>query len=71
MITTLKQIVDVQKSNQSQLEELSTAFAQLIEGMGITQQMEVHKSKTNESDKKPIYAEDMEKVLEFLEEKSV
>ena len=67
LVSAIKQVVDVQKSNQEQLNELTTAFSQIIKGMGIAQQMEVHKSQTEKKNSQnPIYAEDMEKVFKSI-----
>lgn len=68
IVSTLKQVAEVQKSTQEQLEELTKAFGQLITGMGIAQQMEVSKSQKEVRKEKnaPIYAEDMEKAFKAI-----
>ena len=50
VIEALGKIVAVQKSSQDQLDELSTAFGHVLEGLGVTKQMEVAKSQVKKDD---------------------
>lgn len=59
----LETIVEVQKSSQEQVSDLSEAFGNIIQGLGISKQIEVSKS----SKKKPAMDQDNQAVLALIQ----
>lgn len=49
LVKVLEGVTQVQKSTQEQVNELNTAFSRLLEGLGVTEQMKVHKASSENS----------------------
>jgi len=67
IVSTLNQVAEVQKSTQGQINDLSTAFEQLLTGIGITEQMKVSKE-AEVVEKKGIVSEDVAGFVQVLKD---
>lgn len=61
----LSKLVEVQKSNQSDMNEMATSFAHVLEGLGISKQLKV--TKAEDSKVKQINKAGNEELLNFLQ----
>lgn len=70
ILEAVGQMANVQKSNQKQITDLSNAFGQLIQGLGIVDQMGIAKSAKEEIAQKstPIMDSDNQNVIDFMKQ---
>jgi len=66
VVDAINKMLEVQKGQNSKVDELETAFSNMLEGLGITKQMEIAKSE--ESKSKPIVTNDNDRVMKAIVE---
>lgn len=64
VVDAINKMVEVQKGQNNKVNELETAFSHLLEGFGITKQMEIAKSE--DITKKPIVTNDNDRVIKAI-----
>jgi ribosomal protein S7 len=69
LVQAIGKLAEVQKSNQDQINTVSVALEQLLNGLGIVEQMNVQKSQDLTVQKRaPVVSEDMEKFMSKIME---